>query len=120
MGFDETERKVSAEEVSQYANLAFGKELPDIKPTLADRIDSQAGLYYDEGYYYISVSDFPDFQYIYDNCETHEDNGNIYAIVAFNVNFEDTENAGTVTMHISPAENENKFIITSKVTNIDM
>lgn len=118
MGFDETERKVSAEEVSRYAKLVFGKELPDIKPTLADMTESQTALYYDGGYYYIGVSDFPDFQYVYGSCEVHEDNGNTYALVTYNVNFEDTENAGTVTMRISPADNENKFVITSKVTDM--
>lgn len=120
MGFEETERKVSAEEVSQYAELALGKELPDIRPALSDMTDSQTAMYYDDGDYYIGVSDFPAFQYVYESCEEHEDNGNPYALVTYNVNFEDQENVGTVTMRLSPADNENNFIITSKVTDLVM
>lgn len=120
MGFEETQRKVSAEEVSQYAELALGRELPDIRPTLSDMTDSQTAMYYDEGYYYIGVSDFPAFQYVYESCEEHEDNGNPYALVTYNVNFEDQENVGTVTMRLSPADNENNFVITSKVTDLVM
>lgn len=120
MGFEETERKVSAEEVSQYAELALGKELPDIRPALSDMTDSQTAMYYDDGDYYIGVSDFPAFQYVYESCEEHEDNGNPYALVTYNVNFEDQENVGTVTMRLNPADNENNFVITSKVTDLVM
>lgn len=118
MGFDETERKVSEEEVSQYAQLAFGRELPDIKPVLADMAEGQTALYYEDGYYYIGVSDFPDLQYVYENCEIYEDDDYTYALVTYTVNFEDTENVGTVTLRIRPADNENKFVITSKVTDM--
>lgn len=120
MGFEETQRKVSLEEVSQYTELTLGKELPDIKPALSDMTDLQTALYYDEGYYYIGASDFGALQYVYESCDVHEDYGNPYALVTYNVYLRGTESVGTVTMRLNPADNENNFVITSKVTDLVM
>lgn len=121
IGFDETERKVEAEEVSKYAKLVLGKELPDIKPAFDDMTEGQTALYYDDGYYYIGCSDFACYMYVYDNCEVQEENGDTYALVTYHIyeDYEDaSESAGTVTMRICPADNENGFVITSKTTAI--
>lgn len=120
MGFEETQRKVSSEEVAQYTELTLGKELPDIKPALSDMTDWQTAFYYDGGYYYIGVSDFGALQYVYESCEVHEDNGNPYAIVTYNAYLPAADNVGTVTMRLSPADNVNNFVITSKVTDLVM
>lgn len=112
LGLDETVVKVSLQEAEAYAKLVFGMELPDIKPSFDDMEEGQTSCYYQDGYYYIGVSDFPDCQYTFDDYE--ESDG--YITVKYNISFEDESNVGTVCFVIVPEENENGFIIRSKTT----
>ena len=59
-------------------------------------------------------------KYVYESCDVHEDYGNPYALVTYNVYLRGTESVGTVTMRLNPADNENNFVITSKVTDLVM
>ena len=110
--FDETVVKISLEEAEAYAKLVFGVDLPDIKPSFEDMEQGQTSFYYQNGYYYIGVSDFPDYQYAFADYEESGD----FITVRYTVDFEGESNIGTVCFEIIPEDNENGFIITSKST----
>ncbi len=112
LGFEETVVKVSLEEAEAYAKLVFGMELPDIKPAFEDMEEGQTSCYYEDGYYYIGVSDFPDFQYTFASLEEADN----YVTVTYTIDFEGESNAGSVNLILSPEDNENGFIIRSKTT----
>lgn len=112
LGFDETVVKVSLQEVEAYAKLVYGVELPDIKPSFEDMKEGQTSCYYQDGYYYIGVSDFPNFQFTFADYEELDDS----IVVRYTVGFEDQSNAGTVSLTLVPEANENGFIIAAKRT----
>lgn len=114
LGFDETVVKVSQQEAQAHARLIFGIELPDIRPTFESMEEGQTSCYYEDGYYYIGVSDFPDYQYTFAESEKLSDS----IIVKYSVDFEGESNVGTVSFTISPEDNENGFIIRSKSTEL--
>lgn len=112
LGFEETVVKISRQEAEDHAKLVFGTELPDIKPSFDDMEDGQTSCYYQDGYYYIGVSDFPDYQYTFADCE--EADGDI--TIKYNIDFEGESNVGTVSFTIVPEDNENGFVIRSKTS----
>ena len=114
LGFDETVVKISLEEAEAYAKLVFGIDLPDIKPSFEDMEQGQTSFFYQNGYYYIGVSDFPDYQYAFAD---YEESGDFIRLL-YTVDFEGESNIGTVCFEIIPEDNENGFIITSKSTEI--
>lgn len=113
-GFDETVVKISLQEAQACAKLVFGIDLPDIKPSFEDMEQGQTSFYYQNGYYYIGVSDFPDYQYTFAGFEESGD----FITVRYSVDFEGESNVGTVCFDIIPENNENGFIITSKSTEL--
>ncbi len=118
LGFEETEVKVSLEEAEAHVKLALGVELPDFKPAFADMEPGQTALYFEDGYYYIGVSDFPAYLFTYESCETKEEQGQTVALVTYHITIEDEEDAGTVTFNlITGQENENGFIVAGKATD---
>lgn len=118
LGFDETVVKVSLEEVEAYAKLVFGLDFPDYKPAFEDMPKGQTSCYYQDGYYYIGVSDFPAYQYNYAGLTLFhgKDNAVYEATVLYNMDFEGETDVGTVTLTLRPAENENGFILIAKQT----
>ncbi len=113
-GFDETVVKISLQEAESYAKLVFGVDLPDVQPSFEDMEQGQTSFYYQNGYYYIGVSDYPDYHYTFADYEESGDS----ITVRYTIDFEDESNVGTVTFDIVPEDNENGFIITSKSTEL--
>lgn len=122
LGYDEDVTIVSLEEVEAYAKLVFGIDLPDIKPTLEDIPEEYASRFYKDGYYYIGISDFPDYTFIFNDCTVNEEGDNTYAIVTYNINYfnitGEEDDVGIITFIIYPADNENGFIIASKTQEL--
>ena len=61
----ETQAKVSMEQMEKSVKLTFGDELPDLKPKYEEMQEGQTAFYFEDGYYYIGCSDFPDFDFTY-------------------------------------------------------
>lgn len=110
----ETVVKVSLERAKKRAKLVFGTDLPDIRPSYEDMERGQYSCYYHEGYYYIGVSDFPDYEYSFVDCE--ESDGLITA--RYTIDSGGESNGGMVTFTIVQEANENGFIIISKTTEM--
>lgn len=117
LGFEETVVKVSLQEAEAYAELVFGIQMPDIKPSFEEMKEGQTSCFYKDGYYYIGVSDFPDYQYTFAGCTVHEETDTC-ADVIYSIDFEGESNVGTVSFVISPEDNENGFVIRSKTTDL--
>lgn len=115
LGFDETVVKVSLQEAQERVKLVFGVELPDLKPAFEDMEKGQTSFYFKDGYYYIGVSGLPDYQYTFSECVADKENST-NTIVKYTIDFMGDSNVGTVTLGISPENNENGFIIRSKTT----
>ncbi|MBD5546334.1 MAG: hypothetical protein HDQ97_02880 [Lachnospiraceae bacterium] len=111
-GFDETVVKISLQEAQAYTKLVFGVDLPDVKPSFEDMDEGQTAFFYQDGYYYIGVSDFPNTQYTFIDYEESDNS----ITVRYSIDFEDESNVGVVCFSIVPEANENGFIITSKST----
>lgn len=114
LGFDETVVKISLQDAEAYAKLTFGIDLPDIKPSFEDMEQGQTSCYYQNGCYYIGVSDFPDYQYTFADYEESGD----FITVRYTIDFEGESNVGVVCFGITPEANENGFIIISKSTEL--
>ena len=112
LGFDETVVKVSLQEAEAYAKLVFGTDLPDTKPSFDIMEKGQTTCYYQDGYYYIGVSDFPDYQYAFADYEESDHS----ITVRFTIDFEGESNVGTISFNLVPEANKNGFIIASKIT----
>ena len=69
-------------------------------------------FYYQNGFYYIGVSDFPDYRYSF--ADSVESGASI--LVRYTMDLEGERNVGAVSFTIVPEENENGFILTSKTT----
>lgn len=115
LGFEETVVKVSIQEAQERVKLVFGIELPDFKPSFEDMEKGQTSFYYKDGNYYIGVSGLPDYQYTFSECVADKENTS-NTIVKYTIDFMGESNVGTVTLSISPENNENGFIIRSKTT----
>lgn len=114
LGFEETQIKVSLEEVEAYVKLALGVELPEFRPAFEDMREGQTACYFRDGYFYIGVSDFPQIGYTFRSCSAAED-GSILA--EYRISYlwdEEGEDVGTVTFTLEPADNENGFVILAK------
>lgn len=115
LGFEETVVKVSLQEAQERVKLAFGVELPDVRPSFEDMEEGQTSFYYKDGYYYIGVSGLPDYQYTFSECVPDKENS-ADTIVKYTIDFMGESNVGTVIFSISPGDNENGFVIRSKTT----
>ena len=115
LGFEETVVKVSLQEAQERVKLVLGVDLPDLKPSFEDMEEGRTSFYYKDGYYYIGVSDLPDYQYTFSECAQDKENST-NTIVKYTIDFMGESNVGTVTIGISPENNENGFVIRSKTT----
>lgn len=115
LGFEEQEIKVSKEDVKAYVKLVLGIEMPDYEPLYGEMREGQTACYYQDGYYYIGVSDFPDYEFTYQDVSVNGDNKIMAEVTA---SFEDQENVGAVYFELEPADNENGFVIMKKIWDI--
>lgn len=116
LGFEETVVKVSLQEAQEHVKLVLGVDLPELKPSFEDMEKGQTAFYYKDGYYYIGVSNLPDYQYTFSEC-TADTKNSTNTIVKYTIDFMGESNVGTVTFSISPENNANGFIIRSKNTD---
>lgn len=117
LGFEETVVKISVQEAQERVKLAFGAELPDLKPSFEDMERGQTSFYYKDGYYYIGVSDQPDYRYTFSESAADKEN-DVNTIVKYTIDYMGESNVGTVTFSISPENNENGFVVRSKTTEL--
>lgn len=118
LGFEEAQIKVSRDAVAQYVELALGCELPIFEPAFSDMEQGRTALYYEDGYYYIGVSDFGAVSYTFKECQVQEDNEGAYALVSYDIFYDDSEGGamGVITFTVRPEENQNGFIIVGRET----
>lgn len=118
LGFEEGQIKVGKDAVDQYVKLVFGRELPTFEPAFEEMEPGRTALYYEDGYYYIGVSDFGAVSYEFKECEVQEDAEGIYALVSYDAFYDDLEGdaLGVITFTVRPEENQNGFIILGRET----
>lgn len=112
LGSKEIQVKVSKAEVQAYVKQVLGLEMPAYEPTVKERKDGQTSMYYQDGYYYIGVSDFGDTMYQYKSTEIQKDD--TISVIYQITNPEGTD-LGTVEFLLLPETNENGFVITAKM-----
>lgn len=115
LGFEETVVKISLQEAKAHAKLVLGIELPEFTPSFEDMEQGQTSFYYQDGYYYIGVSGFPDYQCTFSESAAGQESEND-TIVTYNIDFMGESNVGTVKFAISPENNDNGFVIRAKTT----
>ena len=96
----------SEQTIKDQYKLLFGEDMPDYYPT--DGI-----VKYDSGVYKIAVSNYGDVQYVFNR--TVNDDNDIYLI--YTITDSTNTNWGEVIFHIAPANNDNGYIIKSKITS---
>lgn len=120
LGFEEPQAKVSLEQMEEYAKLTFGVASPDLKPKFEELGEKETAFYFEDGFYYIGCSDFPNYSFTYKDCTVVDEPEETSVIVDYDITFEGEENYGTVTFTLSPEDNENGFIILSKTWELDL
>lgn len=113
--------KVSRDEaVIPYVLLATGLEMPDFAPSARDMSAGQTLFYYEDGCYYIGLSDFGDVGYVFRGCYPNEQSPDKGASVIFDAYSGAPEDTiGSVCFSLVPENNENGFIITQKAFRYD-
>ena len=105
--------KVSREDsVVPYVRLAIGREMPSYAPSIQDVSAGQTLFYFEDGYYYIGLSDFGDVGYSFRGCYPDSVNGASVIFDAYSGTPDDT--IGTICFTLVPADNENGFTISSR------
>lgn len=105
--------KVSLEDsVVPYVRLALGREMPSYAPSIQDVSAGQTLFYFEDGYYYIGLSDFGDVGYSFRGCYPDSVNGASVIFDAYSGTPDDT--IGTICFTLVPADNENGFTISSR------
>lgn len=112
----ETMVRVSREDMEGYVRLAMGCGLPEFTPAPPED-GGEAIFYYENGYYFIGVSDFGDIGYRFRDWESCSEADGTYGTAGFDIYAGEPENVlGRVEFTLSPADNENGFIIVRKAT----
>ena len=105
--------KVSREDsVVPYVRLAIGREMPAYSPAIQDVSAGQTLFYFEDGFYYIGLSDFGDVGYSFRGCYPNAVDGATVIFDAYSGTPDDT--IGTVCFTLVPADNENGFTIAAK------
>ena len=73
MDDDGSYNKVPEQDVRMLVYERFGVEFPDFHPRYQDLAEGETGVFYDEGYYYVGMSDFPDIGYAVIDFQTSGD-----------------------------------------------
>lgn len=94
--------KVSRENsVVPYVRLALGLEMPSYAPAIQDVSAGQTLFYFEDGYYYIGLSDFGDVGYSFRGCYPDSVNGATVIFDVYSGTPDDT--IGTICFTIVPA-----------------
>lgn len=102
--------KVSREDsVVPYVRLAIGREMPSYSPSIQDMSAGQTLFYFEDGFYYVGLSDFGDVGYSFRGCYPDTANGASVIFDAYSGTPDDT--IGTICFTLVPADNENGFTI---------
>lgn len=105
--------KVSREDsVIPYVRLALGREMPPYSPAIQDVSAGQTLFYFEDGFYYIGLSDFGDVGYSFRGCYPNSVDGATVIFDVYSGTPEDT--IGTVCFTLVPAGNENGFTVAEK------
>ena len=105
--------KVSREDsVVPYVRLAIGREMPSYAPAIQDVSAGQTLFYFEDGFYYVGLSDFGDVGYSFRGCYPDAVNGASVIFDAYSGTPDDT--IGTICFTLVPADNENGFTIAEK------
>ena len=105
--------KVSREDsVVPYVRLALGREMPSYSPAIQDVSAGQTLFYFEDGFYYIGLSDFGDVGYSFRGCYPNAVDGATVIFDVYSGTPDDT--IGTVCFTLVPADNENGFTIAGK------
>ena len=105
--------KVSREDsVVPYVRLALGLEMPSYAPAIQDVSAGQTLFYFEDGYYYIGLSDFGDVGYSFRGRYPDSVNGATVIFDVYSGTPDDT--IGTICFTLVPADNENGFTIAAK------
>ena len=105
--------KVSQDDsVVPYVHLALGREMPPYSPAIQDVSAGQTLFYFEDGFYYIGLSDFGDVGYAFRGCYPNSVDGATVIFDVYSGTPEDT--IGTVCFTLIPADNENGFTIAGK------
>ena len=105
--------KVSREDsVIPYVRLALGREMPAYSPAVQDVSAGQTLFYFEDGFYYIGLSDFGDVGYSFRGCYPNSVDSATVIFDVYSGTPEDT--IGTVCFTLVPADNENGFTIAAK------
>lgn len=108
--------KVSREDsVIPYVHLAIGREMSDFAPSAQDMSAGQTLFYYEDGSYFIGLSDFGDVGYTFRGCYPNEQSPDMSASVIFDAYSGTPEDIiGSICFTVVPERNENGFIITQR------
>lgn len=105
--------KVSREDsVVPYVRLALGREMPSYAPSLQNVSAGQTLFYFEDGFYYIGLSDFGDAGYAFRGCYPNSVDGATVIFDAYSGTPDDT--IGTVCFTLVPADNKNGFTVAAK------
>ena len=105
--------KVSREDsVVPYVRLALGREMPSYAPAIRDVSAGQTLFYFEDGYYYVGLSDFGDVGYAFRGYYPNSVDGATAIFDIYSGTPEDT--IGTVCFTLVPADNENGFTVAAK------
>lgn len=105
--------KVSREDsVVPYVRLAIGREMPSYSPSIQDMSAGQTLFYFEDGFYYVGLSDFGDVGYSFRGCYPDTANGASVIFDAYSGTPDDT--IGTICFTLVPADNENGFTIAAR------
>ena len=105
--------KVSREDsVVPYIRLALGLEMPPYAPAIQDVSAGQTLFYFEDGYYYVGLSDFGDVGYAFRGYYPNSVDGATAIFDIYSGTPDDT--IGTVCFTLVPADNENGFTVAAK------
>lgn len=116
LGFTEDVNKVSLEQVKAYVLLTLGVELPDYQPSFEEMNEGQTSFFFDDGYYYIGLSDFGETDFEFLSCTEKEDGSILAEYAKMGFGETDWEQTGSVTFRLEKADNDNGFIIVNRAT----
>lgn len=122
LGFAEDQFRISRQEAQDRVRLALGVELPTYEPSLEEMPPRSTGFYYQNGYYYIGASDYPDVRYTLEDSEVYDipvsqldSSWPPYREIRVRYRLSDQEgDLGYMNFLLEAADNANHFVIRQK------
>lgn len=107
--------KISQEQAREYGKLVTGKTLPELNIHGFHDTSNRVSPFYEDGFYYIAVSDFGATWYRVKSVE-YEAGGN--AVVLFDILEEgESSSMGEARAVVAPADNSRGFTVVEKTTD---